>query len=97
MTIRRGDVFRHELAGGGGWGDPLERDPERVLADVRDELIAADLARAAYGVAIDRASWTVDQVATRNLRAELRGARGPGPLPKIARVPSAAPLRERTS
>src|SRR5919108_386103 len=34
MTIRRGDVFRHVLAGAGGWGDPLERYPELVLRDV---------------------------------------------------------------
>ena len=31
MTMRRGDLFRHEVAGGGGWGDPLERDPALVL------------------------------------------------------------------
>ena len=31
-TIKRGEVFRHELAGAGGWGDPLERDPEAVTA-----------------------------------------------------------------
>ena len=31
MTMRRGDVFRHEVAGAGGWGDPLERDPAMVL------------------------------------------------------------------
>ena len=34
-----GDVFRHELAGGGGWGDPLDRDPTLVLKDVLDELV----------------------------------------------------------
>jgi N-methylhydantoinase B len=95
MTIRRGDVFRHELAGGGGWGDPLERDPERVLADLRAELITEGFARSAYGVAIDRASWTVDQAATRTLRVELRVARGPGPLPKVAWVPHPRPVPER--
>jgi N-methylhydantoinase B len=35
MTIRRGEVFRHEVAGAGGCGDPLERDPAMVLRDVR--------------------------------------------------------------
>ena len=34
MTMKRGDLFRHEVAGGGGWGDPLERDPALVLRDV---------------------------------------------------------------
>ena len=40
MTIRRGDVFRHVLAGAGGWGDPLERDPAAVLKDVRNEFFS---------------------------------------------------------
>ena len=40
MTCRRGDVVRWVLPGGGGWGDPLERDPERVLRDVRNELVS---------------------------------------------------------
>ena len=40
MTIRQGDVFRHVLAGAGGWGDPLERDPAAVLRDVRNELLS---------------------------------------------------------
>jgi len=35
MTIKEGDVFRHVLAGGAGWGDPLERDATAVLKDVR--------------------------------------------------------------
>ncbi|HSR72517.1 MAG TPA: hydantoinase B/oxoprolinase family protein, partial [Kiloniellales bacterium] len=40
MTMRRDEIFRHEIAGGGGWGDPLEREPERVLADLRNEFIS---------------------------------------------------------
>jgi hypothetical protein len=68
-----------------------------VLADARDELITEAFARAAYGVAIDRASWTVDQAATRRLRAELRVARGPGALPKVARAPHPRTVSERTS
>ena len=41
MTIRRGDVFRHVLAGAGGWGDPLERDPAPCLKDVRERAALA--------------------------------------------------------
>jgi N-methylhydantoinase B len=96
LTIRRGDVFRHELAGGGGWGDPLERDPERVLSDVRDELITEEFAREAYGVAIDRAAWTIDAAATRTLRAAHRATRAPGPLPKVGREPSRRPPQGRS-
>ena len=37
--MRKGDLFRHVMAGGGGYGDPLERDPERVLEDVIEEKV----------------------------------------------------------
>ena len=40
MTMRQGDLFRHEVAGGGGWGDPLERDPALVLQDVLNEFVS---------------------------------------------------------
>ena len=53
MTIRKGDVFRHVLAGGGGWGDPLEREAQAVLRDVRNEYLSAERARADYGVVVD--------------------------------------------
>jgi N-methylhydantoinase B len=35
-TIQAGDVFVHRTAGGGGWGDPAERDPERIAEDIAD-------------------------------------------------------------
>ncbi len=75
MTIRHGDVFCHDLAGGGGWGDPLKRDPESVLRDVRNELVSAEAARELYGVIVDTAAWTVDAAASEARRAELRAAR----------------------
>jgi N-methylhydantoinase B len=85
MTIRRGDVFRHVLAGGGGFGDPLERDPEAVLRDVRNELLSAAKAEADYGVVIDTARWTIDAAATRMRRDEIRVARGWNKLPEVQR------------
>ena len=51
-----GDVFRHELAGAGGYGDPLEREPQAVLRDLRNELIGEAAARDDYGVIVDRAA-----------------------------------------
>ena len=75
MNILKGTVFRHELAGGGGWGDPLDRDPDKVLKDVRNELVSAALAFADYGVRIDTERWTVDQAATEAQRKELRKRR----------------------
>ena len=74
--MRKGDVFVHEQPGAGGWGDPLERDPARVLRDVRNDFVSLEAARSDYGVVIDPAALTVDAKATEELRAELRRARG---------------------
>ena len=83
MTIRHGDVFRHELAGGGGWGDPLDRDPAMVLSDVRNELVGLESARRDYGVVIAAGGRTVDEGATATLRAKMRSARGAGERPFV--------------
>ena len=50
MTMKRGDILRHDSAGPGGWGDPLERDPARVARDVRNEFVSRRSAREDYGV-----------------------------------------------
>lgn len=83
MNIRRGDVFRHDLAGAGGWGDPLERDPAAVLKDVRNELLSVENAARDYGVVILRSPWQVDEPATEALRGRLRRARGADALPAV--------------
>jgi N-methylhydantoinase B len=70
--IRRGDVIRHILAGGGGWGDPLARDPELVRQDVREEKVSIAGARRDYGVVIDAATGQVDGPATARLRRARR-------------------------
>lgn len=83
MTIQRGDVFRHEVAGAGGWGDPLERDPAAVLKDVRNELLSPQMAAEVYGVVLNTTSWTVDNAATQRLRTSLRATRGWSEVPKV--------------
>jgi N-methylhydantoinase B len=83
MTVRKGDVFRHVLAGAGGWGDPLERDPGAVLRDVRNELLSPAKAAADYGVIVDTARWLVDAPATERRRAEIRAARAWRQVPKV--------------
>jgi len=70
--VNSGDVFRVRLAGGGGHGDPLDRDPAAVLADLREEKVTADHARTAYGVVIAGDPPAVDQAATAKTRAALR-------------------------
>ena len=59
-------------AGGGGWGDPLERDPARVREDVREEYVSLRAAREEYGVVLDPEALEVDQDATERLREDLR-------------------------
>ena len=57
--------------GGGGWGDPMERDPERVRADVLEEFVSAEAARRDYGVVLGK-DLALDLAATAALRATLR-------------------------
>jgi N-methylhydantoinase B len=71
------------VAGAGGWGDPLERDPAAVLKDVRNELVSLMAAREIYGVMIDASAWTVEAERTQQLRAELRATRGWTALPVV--------------
>ena len=54
---------------GGGWGDPLNRDPGRVLRDTRDGVLSREAAEALYGVVLDARGRTVDAEATERLRA----------------------------
>ena len=90
MTIREGDVFTHEVAGAGGWGDPLDRDPQLVLSDVRNELVSVAAARTAYGVVLDTGKWMVDELATGDLRRALRAQRGSSALQAVRREPTKA-------
>ncbi len=66
--VRGGDAVFVRGMGGGGYGDPKRRDPERVAADVRDGLISPTRAREVYGVVIRLESGAVDAEATAVLR-----------------------------
>jgi N-methylhydantoinase B len=70
--LREGDVVRVVFAGGGGLGDPREREPARVLEDVRNGLVSLDAARDTYAVVVTSDLRTVDEAATEALRARLR-------------------------
>jgi N-methylhydantoinase B len=72
--IGRGDVLAYTFQGGGGYGDPLRRDPERVARDVRIGYVSADVARRVYGVVLTEAG-RVNESATAAKRAEIRKAR----------------------
>ncbi|OGA35117.1 MAG: hypothetical protein A3G80_12955 [Betaproteobacteria bacterium RIFCSPLOWO2_12_FULL_62_13b] len=68
-TIRHGDIVEKLSSGGGGVGNPAERDPQMVREDVENELVSLQAARETYKVVIDPATLQVDEIATRALRA----------------------------
>ncbi|WP_342023053.1 hydantoinase B/oxoprolinase family protein [Arthrobacter citreus] len=82
VSVAPGDVLHFVTWGGGGWGDPLERDPELVAKEVRRGLVTGDGARR-YGV-VCTADGVLDAGATEDLRARLRGDRKE-PLPLFNR------------
>ena len=86
MTLKKGQIFRHELPGAGGWGPALDRDPAAVARDLRDELVTIDTAARDYGVVAAGDPPVVDVEATELLRARLRAERTP--LPDVAWEPA---------
>jgi N-methylhydantoinase B len=62
-------------AGGGGWGDPLDRDPARVRADVIDEYISLAAAREVYGVVFKSDSRSASLLERRSLGEDSSGER----------------------
>jgi N-methylhydantoinase B len=71
--LNRGDVFRHIMAGAGGYGDPFERDPNMVLEDVLNEKVSREGALKDYGVAIDAEDCKVNKEKTIRLRESKAG------------------------
>jgi N-methylhydantoinase B len=83
IVVKRGDLLRFETCGGGGWGDPLTRDPLRVWEDVARGFITARAALEDYGVVLDPSTGEPDKNATEAERARRASApalidRGPG-------------------
>ncbi len=80
VPIGAGQRLCYDYGGGGGWGDPLEREAQAVLDDVLDEYVSVDGARRDYGVvltgSLDDLSLAVDEAATAELRASRREAPG---------------------
>lgn len=76
LPIQKGDRIRHITAGGGGFGNPLERDPAAVVNDIRKEKITRDYAARKYGVVVNAGELAVDAAATARLRSQLRASAG---------------------
>jgi N-methylhydantoinase B len=72
FEINRNDVLYFTLGMGGGYGSPLDRDPEAVRDDVEDELVSVEVARSVYAVILEADTLTVDLAATEALRRKRR-------------------------
>jgi N-methylhydantoinase B len=81
-----GDVFAYSFQGGGGYGDPIDRDPEEVRADVEAGLVSAEAAERLYGVVLRGSA--VDAAATRAGRAAVRAIRVGGRGPRRGSAPA---------
>ena len=92
VPVSVGDVLHFVTWGGGGWGDPLERDPELVALEVRRGLVTVEGA-ARYGVKVTEEN-AVDGDGTSSLREQMRADR-PDELPVFDMGPSIDELLER--
>ena len=72
--LKSGDIITMDAAGGGGYGDPVERDAEMVMKDVLNGYVSLEGAREDYGVAIDPETMKVDIDETERLRGSLKKA-----------------------
>jgi len=71
FDLGRNDILYMRMASGGGYGDPVEREPQQVLRDVDEGVVSREEARAIYGVEIDGDEPRLNQTATDKLRSDL--------------------------
>ncbi|HEY7712836.1 MAG TPA: hydantoinase B/oxoprolinase family protein [Candidatus Entotheonella sp.] len=71
--LLKGDLLRIMTPGGGGWGNPLDRDPLAVQRDVWDGFVSPESALADYGVVLDPQTMEIDKTATQERRQQMRG------------------------
>lgn len=72
LRLARNDVISIRTGGGGGWGNPLDRDPQFVLDDVRNGFLTVSDAARVYGVVLEPRKKQIDDSATAALRAKMR-------------------------
>ncbi len=72
---RTGDVFHCYWQGGAGYGDPLDRDPDRVLRDILNKWVSEEFAREVYGVVLGEDKRSIDVAGTEERRREIRDER----------------------
>jgi acetone carboxylase alpha subunit len=78
VQFQRYDIIHQTTGGGGGWGDPLERDPEVVVQELNEGLTLERTLKNVYGVVAEKVSddeWVLDVDATNRLRRDIRSQR----------------------
>lgn len=86
LSINSDDVLLYRWSGGGGYGDPLDRDPQAVSMDVKKKLVSTDAAKLIYGVAIN-SDGLVNHDETSSVRNRLLDERGSGPTdPSVSKT-----------
>lgn len=83
FKVKGGQSYRLMYSGGGGWGDPFKRQPQRVLNDVIQGLVGVQEARTDYGVLIDPECLIVNEAATTAYRADPSNRCEPAPWPLL--------------
>jgi N-methylhydantoinase B len=86
VELEEGDIQYVRFMGGGGYGDPLDRAPDAVLADVRLGLVGEAAARDIYGTVVNVDTDRVDDDATRELRLRIRSERAGRPVTSTTRA-----------
>ena len=76
LKIEKGQAWVGVSSGGGGFGDPLERDPNLVVEHVRDGIISGDTAKNIYGVIFNEETLILDAAATVETREALKKKQG---------------------
>jgi N-methylhydantoinase B len=83
FTLQDGDMLYIRFMGGGGYGDPIDRDPELVLKDVMDDLVSIECAKDIYGVSIDTEKNEINSKNTQDQRTLIRQKRLNGNMVKF--------------
>lgn len=76
--VYNGDILIEKAMGGGGWGNPFDRDPDKIKLDIRDKFLSIERARYAYGVVVTQKekgnpeTYEIDKKATEGLRKRIK-------------------------
>jgi N-methylhydantoinase B len=72
LPLQKGETVSFQGGGGGGYGSPFERDPEKVRLDVIDGYVSLERAKQDYGIVIEKTTLKIDTQATEELRARMK-------------------------